>query len=694
MTRRYVILIAAIVLFVGMMALTWLLCTHRAEHQTESMLDYAVLDVTDTVNGSIDTMLMHIAESIIDELGKAKPITVEQAQRILEQHHIDELNILDRNGRNLGSSDARIVGTSMKESPKSGAFMVLADGSRHAYSQPFRAGVHNPDARRKYVGVGFPDCNGFIQVGIDESHVTRMFPSIMGFIFDEWLLGENGFFLCADVGMGRLISNPSRHRDEARFLMETGYDPAMPSVKEDGKTTFQQTLFGETCDCRAFVFAGHRIIAALPHSEFYHTRTVYIVVMAFVLAVVLTSFVMLLWRIDKDDIRLKAFYAAEEDKRTAELELGRTIQTAALPADFPASENYRIAALMLPAREVGGDFYDFFQLDDTHVAFLVADVSGKGITGALYMMTAKTLIKDMLLATATYKPAEALTRVNEELCRNNPAEMFITAWVGVLDIDTGVISYANAGHNPPILKRVNGELEWLKARSGCPLACFENAVYKPLETTLLQGDLLFLYTDGVTEAMNGAGELFGNDRLFERLGEQGTEDTPAMVCDSVRAAVDVFVSGAPQADDLTVLAVQFLSSPERYMRTFPLQDGTQTSSAAFLEERLDAAGVCDKEKSRLLVALDEVISNIIRCSGASGIALEIRFSRNPRSVTVSVSDDGKPFDPLRVPSPDTSLPPGDRPIGGLVILLLRKTMDGLSYRYAHGCNILSIHKKL
>ena len=145
---------------------------------------------------------------------------------------------------------------------------------------------------------------------------------------------------------------------------------------------------------------------------------------------------------------------------------------------------------------------------------------------------------------------------------------------------------------------------------------------------------------------------------------------------------------------MTVLAVQFLSSPERYLRTFPVQGNTLKASAAFLEERLTAANVPDKEKSRLLVALDEIVSNIIRCSDASGIALEIRFSHNPRSVTVSVSDDGKPFDPLRVPPPDTSLPPGERPVGGLGILLLRKTMDSVSYRYAHSCNILTFIRKL
>ena len=697
MKRRYVILIAAVALFLGMLTLTWSLCTRRAKRQTESMLDYAILDLRDTLNGSIDTMLMQIGESIIDELGKAEPISVEYAQRIIARHHIDELNVLDRTGRNLGSSDGHLVGTSMKDSPKSGAFMVLAEGERHAFSQPFRAGVHNPNVRRKYVGVAFPDGNGFIQVGIDELHVTRMFPSIMGFIFDEWLLGETGFFLCADVRLGRLISNPARHRDEARFLAETGYDHNDPMVIEDGTTTFSRRLFGEVCDCRAIIFAGHRIIAALPPAEFYHTRTLYTVVMAFVLAVVLSSFVMLLWRIDKDAIQIRAFYAAEESKRAAELELGRTIQSASLPTEFPKSENYRIAASMLPAREVGGDFYDFFQLDDTHIAFLVADVSGKGITGALYMMTAKTLIKDMLLETTTFMPADALVRVNEELCRNNPAEMFITAWVGVLDLDTGIVAFANAGHNPPLIRHADGEREWIKARSGCPLACFENAVYKQLEVRLAPGDLLFLYTDGITEAMNGSGELYGNDRLFERLGgldADGAGDVSAAVCAGVRASVGEFAADALQADDLTVLAMQYLCPPERYVRTFPAKDAAFEEAASFVEEKLQTVSCPNKTKGQVLIALDEVLSNVVRCSGASGIAVSLTFSQARHTLTMAISDDGKPFNPLQVPPPDTTLPPEKRSPGGLGILLLHKTMDEVTYHYAHGCNVLTLRKSL
>jgi sigma-B regulation protein RsbU (phosphoserine phosphatase) len=346
---------------------------------------------------------------------------------------------------------------------------------------------------------------------------------------------------------------------------------------------------------------------------------------------------------------------------------------------------------MEAAREVGGDFYDFFPLGETHRAFLVADVSGKGVTGALYMMNAKTLIKDTLLADPARDPAAALSRVNAELCANNPAQMFITAWVGVLDLETGRVAYANAGHNPPLVLRGGAAPEWLKERSGVPLACFGNAAYRPRETTLAPGDALFLYTDGVTEAMDSAGTLFGDTRLEETL-RAAPSRAPQSLCRFVRAAVTAFAAGAPAADDLTILAVRYLGPPERRLRTFPCAASATAAAAAFLEEVLDAAACPVRPKAQLMVALDEIVSNVVRCSGASGLAVEVRLSRDPRSAAVSVSDDGTPFDPLSVPAPDTTLSAADRPIGGLGLLLVRKTMDSVSYRRAHGCNIFTFRK--
>ncbi len=690
---------SALLFYIVLLSFNWSALTHRAFLQTESMLDYAILDLDSTLNGAIDTMLMHVGESIADELGHAAPLSAERAAKLIAQRDIDELNVFDRTGLNLGSSDARLPGTRISDNAKSAPFMILTNGVRHAFSQPFRAGAHNPDVRRKYVGVAFPGGDGFLQVGIDESHVTRMFPSIMGFIFDAWLLGETGFFLCADMGDGHLISNPARHRDEARFLSETGYDPDDPNIREDGKTTFRQRLFGDVCDCRAVIFCGHRIIAALPPAEYYTTRTVYATVTNIILALVLTLFVLLFRRIENDSDRLTAFYAAEEDARSKEMEIAKTIQNSALPGPLPTSAHYHLHASMQPAKEIGGDFYDFFPIDDTHLAFLVADVSGKGITAALYMMTAKTLIKDTLIA--LHDPASALTKANAELCRNNPASMFLTAWVGVLDVETGIVTFANAGHNPPVKLEVHegAHPAFVTKKSGPILAVMDGITYKSRKILLEPGDTLFLYTDGVTEALDRKNELYGEKRLMETLSAIPNPDAEH-VCMVVRAMVAAFVDGAPQADDITVLALKYISRPRVFSRAFRASTEGLADAAEFLDELIGPDAAMDPAVApftgllpTLQIFLDEICSNIVRYSGATGFVIDVELMDEPQGVRLVFIDDGEPYDPLSHADPDTSLPADQRQIGGLGILMVKKMATSVAYARANSRNRLVIFKK-
>jgi len=706
MNRRWKTLAwAALMLYAAVLFIDWGALTWRARKQTESMLDYAMLDLDSTLNGSIDTMLMHVADSVVEELGVSSAIPVARSVLIAQQRGIDELNICARDGEILSSADPSLVGQMMGDRKKSAEFMVLTNGVRHALSHPFRASTHNARVRRKYVGVSFPGGNGFVQVGIDEDRVTGMFPSIMGFIFDEWLLGEKGFFLCSDLSDGHLISNPARHRDEARFLNETGYDPADPKIKEDGKTTFRYRLFGDLCDCRAVIFCGHRIIAALPQTEYYTTRTFYAAVMAVILAGVLTLFVLLVRRIDISAGRLKAFYDAEDDRRAKEFAIAATIQNSALPRPLPENGAFSLAAVMQPAREVGGDFYDYFMLDDSHVAFLVADVSGKGITAALYMMTAKTLIKDTLASLRD--PAAALTKVNLELCRNNPANMFITAWVGVLDTETGEVVFANAGHNPPIMFKEGGRPSFVSEKSGPVLAFIDSIKYKPQSMKLVPGDALFIYTDGVTEALDAKGSLFGEDRLVD-LAKAIVDPAPKTLCSAVRVSVAAFSEGVPQADDLTVLAIRYAASPRIKARTFPPTREGIASASVFLDEALASldgdgsgcgAGKDDAARPSSLAAtlhiiMDEICSNIVKHAGATSFEVCVEHTEKPAGVKLIFVDDGVAYDPLAHVDPDTTLPAEERPIGGLGILLVKKMSDSVAYDRVRNRNVFTVGLKL
>lgn len=248
---------------------------------------------------------------------------------------------------------------------------------------------------------------------------------------------------------------------------------------------------------------------------------------------------------------------AEKERIGAELNVATQIQADMLPRIFPAfpeRKEFDIYATMNPAKEVGGDFYDFFLVDDDHLAVVIADVSGKGVPAALFMVIAKTLIKNHAQNKDT--PGSVFTQTNAQLCEGNDAGLFVTAWMGVLEISTGSFIYVNAGHNPPLLKRAGGAYEWLKSRPGFVLAGMEGVRYRENSLQLEPGDCLYLYTDGVTEATSGAQELFGEERLQHTLNE--SKDLPVdQLLPKVKQAIDTFVGEAEQFDDITMLGLEY-----------------------------------------------------------------------------------------------------------------------------------------
>lgn len=249
---------------------------------------------------------------------------------------------------------------------------------------------------------------------------------------------------------------------------------------------------------------------------------------------------------------------AEKERIGAELSVATHIQASMLPCIFPAFPNRRefdIYATMTPAKEVGGDFYDFFLVDDDHLAVVIADVSGKGVPAALFMVIAKTLIKDH--TQSGKPPEEVFTEVNRQLCEANDENLFVTAWMGVLEISTGKLVYVNAGHNPPVIGRKNGETEFLRSRPGFVLAGLDFTKYRAGSLELMPGDLLYLYTDGVTEAMNTAQELYGEERLKRTL-DANVSAAPEEIFKAVKKDLDGFVADAPQFDDITMLAMRYL----------------------------------------------------------------------------------------------------------------------------------------
>ena len=253
---------------------------------------------------------------------------------------------------------------------------------------------------------------------------------------------------------------------------------------------------------------------------------------------------------------LKGYIDAAEKRIEQELELARAIQDSALPKNFVfPREDFELFATMDPAKEVGGDFYDFFFTDQHKLALVIADVSGKGIPAALFMMRAKTAIRG--LAEAGREPEEILYRANNVLCEGNDAEMFVTVWLGIIDLNTGVMKCANAGHEYPTLMRKGEAFELMKDKHGFVLAGMEGVRFKSYEVTLAPGDRLFVYTDGVPEAINDAVEQYGTDRLLLTLNAV-KEKTLKQVLPAVRQDIEEFASGAEQFDDITMLGFTYL----------------------------------------------------------------------------------------------------------------------------------------
>ncbi len=255
---------------------------------------------------------------------------------------------------------------------------------------------------------------------------------------------------------------------------------------------------------------------------------------------------------------------AEKERIGAELNVATQIQADMLPRIFPAfpdRKEFDIHATMTPAKEVGGDFYDFFLVDEDHLAVVMADVSGKGVPAALFMVIAKTLIKNH--AQAGLEPAQVFMNANNQLCEGNEAGMFVTAFLGVLEISTGKFTYVNAGHNPPLIRQDGRPYDWLPTRRGFVLAGMEDMIYRQQEIFLKPGDSIFLYTDGVTEALNPAQELYSEQRLKELFNTTLSQDSPLeQQLSQVRDSVSAFADGAEQADDITILMLK-INTPER-----------------------------------------------------------------------------------------------------------------------------------
>ena len=392
----------------------------------------------------------------------------------------------------------------------------------------------------------------------------------------------------------------------------------------------------------------------------------------------------------KESIERSARILAEKEHISAELDVATKIQESMLPCIFPAYPDraeFDIYAIMMPAEEVGGDFYDFFLVDDRTLAVIVADVSDKGIPAALFMVITKTLIKNNALSGKNTK--EVFEAVNNILCESNDAGMFVTAFLGYLDIPSGKLTFVNAGHNPPLLC-ADGKYEWLRTKPNIMLAVMEDVSFEQHEVTLRPGGELFLYTDGVTEAANKEYDMFGEARLLGAVNKYS--DLPVREFTmTMKQEIDEFADGEEQTDDITMLALRYYgASPAMNELSVEARIENVDVVLDFVDEKL--AGCAPEVRNQFGVAVDEIFSNISRYAydpAVGGVTVRVDVGDD---ITVEFEDSGVVFNPLDVHEPDLAPPPEERTIGGLGIFMVKNIMDSVQYRREGDKNVVTIKK--
>lgn len=565
----------------------------------ETLLDVYIKDVRQDIYDTADRNLLTLAKAAANEANTQEEFTDEFLRGMLDRYDISEVNIVNPEGVIIASTDSRLVGYDLKKGDVQSAEFLALLGALPEYVQTFRPIDFDGKTRRKYAAVAL-DYGGFIQIGYnDKKYYTAMYVSVLEVVKNRHV-GEDGFLIVAD-SKWQIISDRGNNAAQPITIL-TAMTKDFASI--DNAVMFDEGIYIDgrfrRCFCMFDETEGYKILAVYPYSEAMASRNVSLKVMtAMQILIFGTLFIMIFFLVRRLVVRnihkinvslsaitdgnldtvvdvrshvefdslsndinatvdtLKRYIKEAEERIDAELAFAKAIQHSALPTVHPLYDNrkeFDIFASMHTAKEVGGDFYDFYFIDEDHLAFLIADVSGKGIPAAMFMMRSKTIIKSY--AESGMSVEEVFTLANEKLCEGNDAGMFVTAWMGILNIRTGKILFANAGHNPPLVKHADGTFEYLKSRAGFVLAGMDGVRYRKNELDLSPGDAIYLYTDGVTEATDLNDELYGEDRLHAVL-QKYKDESMEVICSEIKKDVDLFAGEAPQFDDITMLALKF-----------------------------------------------------------------------------------------------------------------------------------------
>jgi serine phosphatase RsbU (regulator of sigma subunit)/anti-sigma regulatory factor (Ser/Thr protein kinase) len=666
-------------------------------------------DIENDIQDAANRNLVDYSRFLTNEL--SINLSTDELKKLTNEYHLTEISFIDTNGLIIKSSNKNAK-----------LHIPLKNVDKEIYYAE-----DSSDDAIKFVGM--KNENYFIQIGFHPEYFEKQIEEQILHVAQYRHIGQKGFVVICNPE-GTVISNTIGNVGKNISILGQNQN-----IKATQKEVFLVTIGNKPCYCMYSKVNNFVVLVAMTEEEVFFTKKASVYMLAFMETIVFAIFfatifvlvkVLVVKNIRKintslsqitdgdlnvtvdvrdneefaslsDDINstvttLKHYIDEAAARFDKDLEIAKQIQQSALPSVFPPYPNrkdFSIYASMNAAKEVGGDFYDFYLVDENHLAFVVADVSGKGIPGAMFMMTSKTLIKSF--AESGLPVHEVLTNVNTQLCQNNEAGMFVTAWMGILDLQTGLIKFANAGHNPPLVKHKDGSYEFLKGKVNFVLAGMDMVKYKEQELQLQPGDEIYLYTDGVTEAHNSNNELFGENRLLESLNStkgMSVED----ICKKVKEDVDAFVCDAEQFDDITMLCVQ-LNEIDSYngITVVPSME-TVPQVAEFMETEMEKFEISPKISMKMLIAIDEIYSNIVRYSGATEAIVSIKKSDN--TLKLQFKDNGKPYNPLDSKEPDITASAEDRSIGGLGIFMVKKMLDKVEYKYVDNYNILTLTKNL
>ena len=577
--------------FIAFVLSTWYIYTYQTALSRQESQNKIELSVKD-VEGGIDDLTSHLLISYAHDI--TNEIEDNDLDWLLQWHGISEINIADKNGIIYKTSNPDFMGYDFHSGPQSREFLCIIEGDVEEYSQDYMPNTYYQQQEEKivymkYAAVAYKD--GLLQVGYNANDFKALTDTTIIEFAKNNHIGRDGFVMITDND-GSIIYAPDEviNGTHEKVDLEKYATFSLQKCVINDKEYFY--CYDKTI--------SYTIVGLYPLDEALRTRDISIYINSFMELIIFACLYVMIYKfIDiavvnkitefqqelndisngqldtaldirltkeysdlSDDINktvetLKKYIGEAEARIKTELDLANNIQKSSLPVVTPIISkrgDFDIAPFMATAKEVGGDFYDFYFTNRHILNFVIADVSGKGIPAALFMMRAKTELRS--LSESGYEVNDVLEKGNAELCKGNDAGMFVTCWQGRINLETGVVQFANGGHNPPIVKRKNGETFFLKGKVNFVLGGIETSKYTLQEIQLEPGDLIYLYTDGVTEATNSSKQLYGENRLLNFIKEHNFSNMQKL-CEDVKNDIDSFVNDAPQFDDISMIALKY-----------------------------------------------------------------------------------------------------------------------------------------